>query len=62
MTDLSALPPRERARRYRALAREAREKAALCTGELQSSFIRVAEKWEQQALEADAEAKDEPRT
>ena len=60
MTDLSALPPRERARRYRELAREAREKAATCTAELQRSFIRVAGKWEQHALEADAEAKDEP--
>jgi hypothetical protein len=57
MTDLSGLPPRERAKRYRALAREAREKAALCTGELQSSFIRAAGNWEQQALEADAEIK-----
>ena len=61
MSDISGLPPRERAIRYRTLAREAREKAAQCAGELKMSFIRVAGKWEQHALEADAEAKDESK-
>jgi hypothetical protein len=56
MTDLSALPARERAKRCRALAREAREKGALCTGEMQASFIKQSGEWNQLALEADAEA------
>jgi len=56
MTDLSALPPRERAKRYRELAREAREKAARCTGEMQASLIKRAGEWAQLAREADAEA------
>jgi hypothetical protein len=55
MTDLSALPAGERAERYRELARDAREKAALCTGEMQVSFIKRAGEWAQLALEADAE-------
>ena len=56
MTDLSALPPRERAKRYRLLAREAREKAARCGGDMQIALVKQAGDWSQLAREADAEA------
>ena len=56
MTEISELPPRERAKRYRQMAREARLKAAACMGEIQATFIKSAGKWEQLALEADADA------
>ena len=57
MSELSDLPPRERAKRYRKLAREARIHAANAKAEEQAAFIRYAGKWEQLALEAEAEAK-----
>ena len=53
---LSKLPPRERAKRYRELAKEARIQAAHCKGEKQTEFIKIAGQWEQFAREADAEA------
>ena len=59
MSELFELPPRERAKRYRKLAREARVQAANAKGEEQAAFIRYAGKWEQLALEADAETKAE---
>ncbi len=55
MTESSGLPPRERAKRYRQLAREARVHAANSKAEEQVAFIRYAGKWEQLALEAEAE-------
>ena len=39
---LSALPPRERAERYRDLARQAREQASLTNGEIQLFLIKQA--------------------
>jgi len=57
LSELSEQPPRERARRYRELAREARIHAANAKAEEQAAFIRYAGKWEQLALEAEAEAK-----
>ena len=57
MTELSELPPRERAKRYRQLGREARIHAASAKGDEQAAFIMYAGNWEQLALEADAEAK-----
>lgn len=57
MTELSELPPRERAKRYRKLAREARIHAANAKGDEQAAFMVYAGKWEQLALEAEAEAK-----
>ena len=56
MTEISELPPRERAPRYRELAREARLQAANSKGEAQAAFVKLAGQWEQLALEADAEA------
>jgi hypothetical protein len=49
------LPPRERAERFRELAREARVRAANSKGEAQATFVKLAGQWEQFALEADAE-------
>jgi hypothetical protein len=57
LSQLSELPPRERARRYRELAREARQHAANAKAEEQAAFVRYAGKWEQLAPEAEAEAK-----
>ena len=57
MTELSELPSRERAKRYRQLAREARIHAANSKAEEQATFIMYAGNWEQLALEADADAK-----
>ena len=57
MSELSEQPPRQRAKRYRELAREARIHAANAKAEEQAAFIRYAGKWEQLALEAEAEAK-----
>lgn len=59
MTDISRLPPRERATRYRELAREARLQAANSKADTKAAFVKFAGTWEQLALEAEAEAKDE---
>jgi hypothetical protein len=59
LTDISKLAPAEQAKRYRAEAHSARVKAALCSGPIQASFIKMAGNWEQLALEAEAEAGDE---
>ena len=56
---MSKLPPRERTKRYRTLAMEARFKATTCTGELQLSYIKLVGQWEQLALEAHADAGEE---
>jgi hypothetical protein len=45
---------RERAKRYRAHARETRAKAAQCTGETRAGFFKISGYWEQLALEAEA--------
>jgi hypothetical protein len=60
MTELSELSPRERAKRYRELAREARRKATQCLGNIQTAFLKCAGKLEQLALEADEEANSGP--
>jgi hypothetical protein len=59
MTELSKLPPGERAKRYRELAREARRKAANSKREAQTAFMKFGEQWEQLALEAEADAEDD---
>ena len=58
MTELSDLPHRERAKRYRELGRSARLDAAASKGEVREAFIKVAGQWEQLAREAEADAKD----
>jgi hypothetical protein len=56
LTEISKLPHRERAKRYRELAHEARIKAARSKGDTQASFKKFAGQWEQLALEADSDA------
>jgi hypothetical protein len=56
---MSKLPPRERAKAYRAQALEARLKAARSSGETQKAFIKLAGNWEQLALEAESDEKTE---
>ena len=56
MTEISKLPPRERVKRYRDLAHEARVQAANSKGEVQAAFIKFAGQWEQLAREAESEA------
>ena len=60
MTELSQLPPRERAKRYRELAREARLQATGSKGEAQIAFVKFAGQWEQLAREADDDAEHPP--
>ena len=55
----SKLPLAERAKLYRAQAREARLKAAQCKGETQAAFIKLAGQWEQLAAEAEEESKSQ---
>jgi hypothetical protein len=50
---MSKLPPRERVKAYRALARTARAKAAQSKGALQASFIKMADAWEMLAREVE---------
>ena len=57
MTRLSELPHRERAKRYRAQAREARVKAMQCKDDMRAAFLKIAGHWEQLALEVEADAK-----
>jgi hypothetical protein len=48
------LPAVERAKRYRALAEDARREAAVANGAARQSYLIIAERWGQ--LVADAEA------
>ena len=57
MAEISTLA--ERARQFRAQAREARFKAAQCHGPIQASFIKMAGQWEQMAIEAEDQIKAE---
>lgn len=59
MSETSELPLRERAKRFRARAREARLKAAQCSGEMRDAFIKLAGNWELLATEAEDDAKDQ---
>ena len=59
MTDRSPLSPRERAKRYRELSRDALLRAARLKGDERAASITFAGTWEQLALEAEAKAEDE---
>ena len=59
MSEIFRLPVRERAKRYRAQARETRAKAAQCKGEMRTAFLTIAGYWEQLALEAEADAEEQ---
>ena len=56
---MSKLPFRERAKRYRAQAWDARLKAVKCTGELQLGYVALAGQWETLAKEADNQADED---
>jgi len=57
MPEFSHLPPKERAKRYRELAQDARREAASSKGAANKSYLIIAEQWEK--LAADAEAEDQ---
>ena len=49
-------PPWERARDFRAFAKEARHEASLAPTALQTSLLNIADEWDYLAREAEAEA------
>ena len=55
MTDLSDLPPPERARRYRALEAEVSRLAEQSQGDIRTGFLSIARSWAQLAEELEAE-------
>ena len=56
MSAISQLAPRQRAKRYKEQAQEARSQAAKSQGKMRAAFAEIARHWEQLALETDAEA------
>jgi hypothetical protein len=54
MTDFSALPPRERAKRYRQIAAAMRRDAERATPEARAPYLVLAEQWDKLAEEAEA--------
>ena len=61
MAEFDDLPPLQRAKRYRALAQDARREAANAKGALRQSYILSAEKWEKLADELEGDIKwDKP--
>ena len=58
MTELSELPPSERAKRYRELAREAERQAERSTGSTREGYLFLAKGWEGLAQAIDAEIGD----
>jgi hypothetical protein len=57
MTELSALPPGERAKRYRQLAKETESLAANAEGSTQDGYKLLADQWHKLADEVMAGAK-----
>ncbi|HYM18448.1 MAG TPA: hypothetical protein VEU06_07790 [Micropepsaceae bacterium] len=57
MSDFSYLPPLARAKRYRALAQDARNEAAKFKGAIQESYLLSAEKWDKMAAELERDLK-----
>jgi hypothetical protein len=57
MTELSTLPPGERAKRYRELAKETERLAAKVEGRTQDAYKLIAEQWHKLADEVMAGAK-----
>lgn len=53
--EFDALPSGERAKRYRELANDARLEAHTAKGIAQASYLRLAERWERLAAEAEAD-------
>ena len=63
LTEFDQLPPLARAKRYRALAQDARDEAKKVYGPLRESYRISAEKWEAMAaeLEGDVTWDDPPK-
>ena len=63
MSEFSYLPPLMRAKRYRALAQDARNEAAKTVGVLREAYQLSAEKWDNKAeeLEGDIKWDEQPR-
>jgi len=61
LSDFPYLPPLARAKRFRALAQDARDEAAKATGSLRSSYLLIASDWDEKAedLEGDLKRADD---
>jgi hypothetical protein len=57
VSEFSGLPPLARAKRYRALAQDARNEAAKATGALRESYPLSAEAWDKMAEELEGDIK-----
>ena len=57
LSDFPYLPPHARAKRYRALAQDARNEAEKATGALRESYLLSAEKWDKMAEELEGDLK-----
>jgi hypothetical protein len=57
MTEYSELAPRERAKRYRELARDAEKMAASSKNTVRQSYLIMAEQWRKLADEVEASDK-----
>ena len=57
MTEYSELAPRERAKRYRELAREAEKMAANSRNSVRQSYLVMADQWRKLADEVEADCK-----
>jgi hypothetical protein len=55
--EFSNLPPLAQAKRYRALAQDARREAAAVTGPTRKSYLIIAENWDKLAANAEAAAR-----
>jgi len=58
--DIGKLPPEEQAKRFLALARDARAEAGRSTGTIRVSLLQIAEQWEMLAKETEKFAKPPP--
>ena len=57
MTEYSQLAPRERALRYRQLAKDAEKQAACSKGSIKESYFVMAEQWRKLADEVEGNSK-----
>ena len=53
--DLMQRPPSERAKEFRALAKNARAEARMAVGTIGTSLLKIAEEWDSLAAKAEAE-------
>ena len=55
MPDYSELPPKERAKHYRRLAKSARQEAEAAQADVRGSYLIIAERYERLTLAAEVE-------